>query len=130
MNGLLRALIKLNEHAIPLGLAANAVWWAFVMLHPVNVFASSPAFGAMASVMSETSWGILFAAVAVVQIAGIALHRYRIRVIGSALSTLLWFTVGGMFVISFPLTTGTGNYAIWGVLSFLSTVLVMYEKAR
>lgn len=131
MNGsFIRALLKLNEHAIPVGLMANASWWAFVMLHPYAVFESSRNFAALAQMLPEEYWGIVFLSVALVQLYGLISQNYRIRVVAAFLATGLWVTVGSAFIMTNWLTTGTGNYFIWGFLSALSMVLVIYEEAR
>lgn len=131
MNGaLLRALLKLNEHAIPIGLVANALWWAFVMFHPFAVFAYSPSYAGMAEMMNEEQWGAVFATVAALQLGGLLSGVYKVRVFSASIATLLWITIGSTMIISNWLSTGTGNYLIWGGLSALSTILVFYEKAR
>ena len=71
----------------------------------------------MAAMMCEEVWSGIFFIVAVLNIYGMILERFKVRIVGLILSNGLWIFVSAMFAIGNIATTGTGIYFILACLN-------------
>jgi hypothetical protein len=119
-----------NVKAIETALIASAMWWAFILMVPLETFDSSTSYDAMANIASEEVWSAVFFVVAVLNIYGMIFERKIVRQIALVLSNGLWVFVSAMFAISNLATTGTGIYFIVACLNAFVVYKVGEQNGR
>lgn len=87
-----------------------ALWWAFIMLLPLDTFGSSVGYDTMEKVASETVWGLFFFALATGHFVGLLTGHKKLIKANCMISVVVWLFVATMLVMSNPLSTGTGMY--------------------
>lgn len=105
--------VKIIESAI----VGCLLWWAFILIVPLNTFETSIAYKAMAGIASEEVWSGVFFIVGILALYGMLTERYWIRRAALVLSNGLWFFVATMFAIGTLATTGTGIYFVVACLN-------------
>ena len=106
---------------IEVAIIAALLWWAFILIVPVNTFASSDVYNTMANVAREEVWGIFFLAVALLNLYSMIMDKFALNVIALVISSGIWAYIATAFAISDIATTGTGVYYI---LACLNTFVV------
>ena len=106
---------------IEVAIIAALLWWAFILIVPMNTFSSAEVYSTMANVAREEVWGAFFLAVALVNLYSMIMDKFALNVIALVVSSGIWAYIATAFAISDIATTGTGVYYI---LACLNTFVV------
>ena len=106
---------------IEVAIIAALLWWAFILVIPIDTFGGAQAYDAMANVAGEEVWGCVFFAVAVLNLYSMIMKKFALNVIALLISSGLWMYIATAFAISDIATTNTGIYFI---LTCLNTFVV------
>lgn len=93
-------------------------WWAYILAASSRVFESSPGYAMFSHVADERQWSMAFFALAIIHSGSMIFGWYRLRRISCFFCSLMWLFVALLILISNPLSTGTGMYAIVALASF------------
>lgn len=128
----LKLVTRLFDQVKPIetALIACAMWWAFILIIPLNTFEGGRAYDAMAGIASEEVWSAAFFVVACLNIYGMIFERKMVRQIALVASSGLWVFVSAMFAISDLATTGTGIYFIVACLNAYVVYKVGEQNGR
>lgn len=100
-----------TQRAIELTAASVLATWGVLLTLPYNTFAPAGYAALRALPLSETQWGLVFIAVALVMAGGLVFRRTRCRVVGLVLATGLFGFIATLFAVSNPAGFGwAGNY--------------------
>lgn len=114
-NKLLSIAILSDSTSVRFVLAVAEIIWAISLLWPGDTF-DRPTYDAMASVMAEEWWGLLFLGTGIVQIYFVMLGRYhtcKATAFAAWNSFLWWFVVLGMYASVYPPPAGiSGELAL------------------
>lgn len=107
------------------------LWWGIVLMHNSNIFSSSSSFSLLDRVASEDFIAIILLTFAVLtMISAIHVNRKVVNIL-SMMQLIFWFFITYTVIFSNPFSTGTGIYAVVGLICgtiFLRTR--PYESVR
>ena len=106
---------------IEVAIVAALIWWAFILIVPIDTFGSAKAYDAMANVAGEEVWSCVFFAVAILNLYSMIMKKFALNIIALLISSGLWMYIATAFAISDIATTSTGIYYI---LACLNTFVV------
>lgn len=102
---------------IEVAIIAALLWWAFILIIPVNTFASAEVYQTMANVASEGVWASFFLAVALLNLYSMIMNKFALNVITLIISCGIWAYIATAFAMSDIASTGTGVYYILACLN-------------
>lgn len=115
---------------IEVAVIAALVWWAFILIIPVDTFGSAKEFEAMANVAREEVWAVGFFAVALLNLYSMIMKKFALNVIALLISSGIWVYMATAFAISDIATTSTGIYYILACLNTFVVYKVGERRGR
>ena len=128
---------KPKAHRVPetrlvkCGSAAVAVWWAILLLLPVNLFSTNLAFLGLQHMGHSLYWAAGAASVAFLQLYGLYSQSLIFRWVGHITAAMFYAFItagvylGSRFWFHLPINTGFGAYGVWTVLNAYCAVFVL-----
>lgn len=106
------------------------IWWAFILIVPIDTFGTAKAYEAMANVAGEEVWAIGFFAVALLNLYSMIMKKFALNVIALLISSGIWVYMATAFAISDIATTNTGIYYILACLNTFVVYKVGERRGR
>lgn len=97
--------------------SASLMWWGVVFLIRGESAASGHLFRFMLAFLGPYAWGILFVGSALAGLVGCVMGCGKTTKISALVTTGLWAFVFGTYAIQSVITTGTGIYLLYILLS-------------